>query len=71
MPWRPSCQPIASAAALEALGEVDVVHRLAGAEDVAVAQEVAQAQLERVEPQPLREQVHGALATPRPTASAP
>ena len=49
---------------LQALGEVDVVHRLAGAVDVAVAQEVAQAQLERVEPSRSASRSIGALARP-------
>jgi hypothetical protein len=50
---------------LQTLGEVDVVHGLAGAVDVAIAQEVAQTQVERIQSEPLREQVDRPLARPR------
>ncbi len=50
---------------LEALREADVVHRLAGAEAVAVAQHVPQPELERIDAQPLGEHVQRPLGRPR------
>ena len=49
---------------LQALGEMDVVHRLAGAVAVSVAEDVPQAQLERIEAELLGQEVHRPLGGP-------
>ena len=64
LPRAPGAPADALGDALEALRDVEVVHRLAGREAVAVAQHVAQPQLERIGAELLGQQVDALLRGP-------